>query len=102
MIGFGFALFLMLVMLAVVYAQFAVRHEGNPAAMGEVPVMPTGDQPWKNGKMMPGDTVADAQPLPTTVTPDVAAADLIDEALVDRDDLATFMEDELADIEEGK
>jgi H+/gluconate symporter-like permease len=93
MLGFGFALFLMLVTLAVIYAQFAMQRQPNPAEMNSMKKSP--------GEMGTTMTAPMAMPLPATVTPETAADDLIDEALADRDDLSAFAEDEAADSEEG-
>ncbi len=91
MLGFGFALFLMLVILAVVYSQFVVQQEPS-GGNDMVRPQPAADT---------AKSSAATAPLPATVNPDTAADDLIDEALADRDDLSAFTEDELADIEEG-
>jgi|GEM_PF-7044653 len=88
MLGFGFALFLMLVALALIYAQFAMERQGNPADSG-----------MTKRSMSASQTVA--KPLPVTVTPDSATTDLIDEAMADRDDFSTLTADEIADTEEG-
>jgi hypothetical protein len=93
MLGFGFALFLMLVILAVVYAQYAVRDESVSSERRS----PRSAETPKT--MTPSD--ATVMPLPAAVTPDTAADDLIDEALADRDDLSAFADDEAADAEEG-
>lgn len=94
MLGFGFALFLIMVILAVIYSQFAMRREPN-----------TGDDMVRSKPSMGTEkTTAPSTvtaPLPTAVNPDTAADDLIDEAIADRDDLSAFTEDELSDIEEG-
>lgn len=89
MLGFGFVLFLMLVMLAVIYSQFAMLKQPNPV------------------DTTPGNSMGETQktsalaPLPATVTPETAADDLIDEALADRDDLSASEADEMADLESG-
>lgn len=90
MLGFGFALFLILVILAAIYSQYVMRGQSNSA---DEMVRP---KPAANTEK----STATA-PLPTAVNPDTATDDLIDEALADRDDLSTFADDELADIEEG-
>jgi hypothetical protein len=94
MLGFGFALFLILVILAAIYSQYVMRGQSNPAddMVRSKPAM---------GTEKPAAPSTATAPLPTAVNPDTAADDLIDEALADRDDLSTFAEDELADIEEG-
>lgn len=92
MLGFGFALFLILVILAALYSQYVMRDQSNSADIS--PRSSTGEMQ----KGMPTSVTA---PLPTAVNPDTAANDLIDEALADRDDLSASEEDELADIEEG-
>ncbi len=92
MLGFGFVLFLMLVMLAVIYSQFAMLKQPNPAEMMTRP-----EASDDRGKMM----APIATPLPAAVTPDTASDDLIDEALTDRDDLSSDVEEELTALEEG-
>lgn len=92
MLGFGFALFLILVILSVIYSQYVMRDQSGSVDMGQrAPAAMDAEK-----KMAPT-----AAPLPATVTPDTATDDLIDEALADRDDLSTFADDEMADIEEG-
>lgn len=90
MLGFGFALFLILVILAAIYSQYVMRDQSNSA-----------DEMVRPKPTMTTEKSTATAPLPTAVNPDTAADDLIDEALADRDDLSTFTEDELADIEEG-
>ncbi len=90
MLGFGFALFLILVILAAIYSQYVMRSQSNSA-----------DEMVQPKPTMNAEKSTATAPLPTAVNPDTAADDLIDEALSDRDDLSTFTEDELADIEEG-
>ena len=90
MLGFGFALFLILVILAVIYSQYVMRDESNSA-----------DEMARPKPSMNSEKSTARAPLPSVVNPDTVADDLIDEALADRDDLSTFTEDELADIEEG-
>ena len=94
MLGFGFALFLILVILSLIYTQSVVHDESNSAEM---------NQQSATGQMSPERTPSDmaTRPLPTTITPETAADDLIDEALADRDDLTEFTADEVADVEEG-
>lgn len=94
MLGFGFALFLILVILAVIYSQFVMhRQSGSPDEMVRPnPVIST----EKSAALSTA-----AAPLPTAVNAATVTDDLIDEALADRDDLSVFTEDELADIEEG-
>ncbi len=99
MLGFGFALFLMLVVLAVIYAQYVMRDQLNPAT-GMARPMSAGDQSERNSEVTSATSTVTA-PLPSTVTPETVTDDLIDEALADRDDLSALAEDELADIEEG-
>ncbi len=94
MLGFGFALFLILVILAVIYSQYAMRSQSNPA---DEMVRP---KPSMSTEKSAAPSTATA-PLPTTVNPGTVADDLVDEALDDSDDLSAFTEDELADIEEG-
>jgi zona occludens toxin (predicted ATPase) len=90
-LGFGFVLFLVMVALAFVYAQFVVQDE--PAPGDALPVV--------KRSVPESGTPAPQQPLPEAVTPDAAVDDLIDEALADRDDLSLFEDDELADVEEA-
>lgn len=90
MLGFGFALFLILVILAAIYSQYVMRDQSNSA-----------DEMVRPKPAMNTEKSTATAPLPTAVNPDTAADDLIDEALADRDDLSAFTEDELADIEEG-
>lgn len=97
MLGFGFALFLMLVILSVMYSQYVVRHQENAVETNPLP-MPTGDQPWRD-QVAP--SVREQVSRSAVVTPETVAVDLIDEALADRDDLSTVTEDELTDLEEG-
>ena len=92
MLGFGFVLFLMLVMLAVIYAQFAMQKQSNSA------VSPRRSSGQEQKQMAPAAAMV---PLPPTITPETAATDLVDEALADRDDLTTHVEDELKALEEG-
>lgn len=87
MLGFGFALFLIMVILALIYSQYAAQKMG-----GSVETV------TNMKKTAPMDS---AKPLPATVTPDAAVDDLIDEALADREDLTALTEDEIADMEEG-
>lgn len=93
MLGFGFALFLMLVALAVIYTHFTTQGRPNGAETG------SNVKPGDRGTSMAAPVAA---PLPATVTPETATTDLIDEALADRDDLSVFAEDEVADAEEGR
>lgn len=88
-IAFGFALFLMLVVLAVVYSQFASKKVGDSMNV--------------NTQMMPQSSGSNNERPAVTgpVTPDVIADDLIDEAISDRDDLSGYDDDEMADIEDG-
>ncbi|MFZ1626171.1 MAG: hypothetical protein WAT81_00015 [Candidatus Moraniibacteriota bacterium] len=90
MLGFGFVLFLMLVMLAVVYSQFAMQKQSNSA------MSPRSSSGQEQKQVTPA-----MAPLPATVTPEAAATDLVDEALADRDDLTAHVEDELTALEEG-
>ncbi len=98
MLGFGFALFLMLVILALIYTQYSMQDQPSPSATN--PMMPTSDSMGKTEKQAAPSSVA-TTPLPATVTPDTATADLIDEALADREDFSALGEDEMADLEEG-
>lgn len=94
-IGFGFALFLILVILAFVYSQFAgkdamapgMSEQENPKAM----------MPVESGRM--GNTNETMVTGP--VTPTSVSEDLIDEALSDRDALDDYTADEMADVEDG-
>ncbi len=88
-IAFGFALFLMLAVLAVVYSQFASKKAGDSMNV--------------NTQMMPQSAGSNTERSAVTgpVTPDVIADDLIDEAISDRDDLTGYDNDEMADIEDG-
>ncbi len=94
MLGFGFALFLIFVILAAIYSQYVVRNQSNSSNDMVRPKPPMSAEK----SMAPSTATA---PLPTAVNPDTVADDLVDEALADRDDLSSFTEDELADIEEG-
>lgn len=97
MLGFGFALFLMLVVLAVIYSQYVMRSQTH-----SVDAKPWSQPTAGTEKKQPAPSVGVATaPLPTTVTPETAANDLIDEALADRDDLSASEEDEMADLENG-
>ncbi len=100
-LGFGFALFLILVILAVIASLYAMKRQLNPSDMPAVPVMPAGNQVERGSGATVTSSDAAVLPLPTIVTPDTAADDLIDEALADRDDLSAFAEDEAADAAEG-
>ncbi|MFZ1654506.1 MAG: hypothetical protein WAT84_01610 [Candidatus Moraniibacteriota bacterium] len=95
MLGFGFALFLMLVILAVIYSQYALQSQPNLSDT----VQPKSTM--NAGKKSAPTVDIATTPLPTTVTPETAANDLIDEALADRDDLSASEEDEMADLENG-
>lgn len=80
----------MLFLLALIYSQYAMRKQANPFNAGST------------GEMRPAaDTATATAPLPAAVTPGTVADDLIDEALADRDDLSSLVEDEMADVEEG-
>ena len=89
-IAFGFALFLMLAVLAVVYSQFINS--------SETPV---------NTKMMETNVPAPMKLSPevetTTgpITPEVITDDLLDEALLEQADFSAYTEDEVADVEDG-
>ena len=89
-IAFGFVLFLMLVVLAVVYSQF-INTSGTPV----------------NTKMMETSVPTPMKPsseMQTTtgpVTPETVTDDLIDDAISDRDDLSGYDSDEMSDIEDG-
>lgn len=87
MLGFGFALFLIMVILALIYTQYQTRQ------------MDTVQTVTKSTKST--STTESAKPLPTAVTPDTAADDLIDEALADRDDLDAQVADEMQALEDG-
>lgn len=88
-IAFGFALFLMLVVLAVVYSQFVSKKVGDSMNV--------------NTQTMTQSTGSNTeQPAVTDpVTPDMIADDLIDDAISDRDDLTSYDSDEIADVEDG-
>lgn len=94
MLGFGFALFLILVILAAIYSQYVMRSQSNSA---DEMVRP---KPPKSTEKSAAPSTATA-PLPEAVNPGTVADDLIDEVIDDSDDLSAFTEDELADIEEG-
>lgn len=96
LIGFGFALFLILVILAVIYSQYASRDMADP-----VPMVRPSMKKDAAADAMKGAPATTATPLPATVTPDTVTDDLIDEALSDRDDLDTYTADEMADVEDG-
>lgn len=88
MLGFGFALFLIMVILALIYSQYAAQKmDGSVKTVTNT-----------KKTSMPTES---AKPLPVTVTPDVVADDLIDEALADRDDLDAHVADEMQALEEG-
>ncbi|MFA9262663.1 MAG: hypothetical protein ACEQSB_04930 [Undibacterium sp.] len=89
MLGFGFALFLIMVILALIYSQYAAKRMDRPVET----VTKTSTK-----TTTPVET---AKPLPTAVTPDAAANDIIDEALADRDDLDLQVEDEVKALEEA-
>lgn len=94
-IAFGFGLLLMLIVLAVLYAQFTRQPMPMPqeSMAGSKNMMPKEQQ-----MMAPQGQSAAAT---GTVTPDQVADDLIDEALSDRDDLSGYDADEMADVEDG-
>ncbi len=91
LIGFGFGLLLILFVLALVYTLFTDKGT----------MMPTSES--QSTPMMPGEPAGmiKTQPVTGPVTPDVVTSDLIDEAVADRDDLNTYTEDEIADVEDG-
>lgn len=94
-IAFGFALFLMLVVLAVVYSQFASKKTGDSMNVNTKMMQGTEQMPLQSGS-------GNERPAVTgPVTPDVVADDLIDEAISDRDDLTGYDNDEMADVEDG-
>ncbi|TXH01432.1 MAG: hypothetical protein E6P95_01865 [Candidatus Moraniibacteriota bacterium] len=94
-IGFGFALFVVLLLLAFIYAQFAgkdamapgMSEQENPQAM----------MPVESGSMKNTSETTVTGP----VTPDVVVDDLIDEAIADRDDTTSYTDDEISDVEDG-
>lgn len=91
LIGFGFGLLLVLFVLAVVYTLFTDKDT----------MMPVDDsQPTP---MMQDESLGTTKTQPVTglVTPDTITSDLIDEAVADRDDLSTYTEDEIADVQDG-
>ncbi len=92
-IAFGFGLLLMLIVLAVLYAQFTRQPMSQEPMAGSKNMMPKEKQ-----VMMPQDQ---STATTGTVTPDQVADDLIDEALSDRDDLSGYDADEVADVEDG-
>lgn len=95
-IGFGFALFLILVILAFIYSQFADQRAMAPSVPQEsmnLQVMP----PKESGSMESKSSAAITGP----VTPDSVTNDLIDEALSDRDVIDSYTADEMADVEDG-
>ncbi len=87
MLGFGFALFLILVILALIYAQYQTRQIDTVQTVTK--------------SASPTASKEAAKPLPTAVTPDAAASDIIDEALADRDDLDAQVADEMQALEDG-
>lgn len=92
-IGFGFGLFLTLVILAVVYSQYAGQHR---------PLSADGPHqvPMKDAKS--ARTSSAAAPVVTgPVSPDTVSKDLIDEATADREDLSGYEQDEMADVADG-
>lgn len=99
LIGFGFGLLLVLVVLAVIYSQFT-RQPMPTAVDTDVPAMRS-EQPMNTGAPAAGAPSAAQAPITGAVTPDRVADDLIDEALADRDDLSNYDSDEMADVEEG-
>lgn len=96
LIGFGFGLFLMLAILAVLYSVFTRLPQSSAVPTDPRVALPEqlAEQPT------PPLRVQDAA-LPAMVTPEGVATDLIDEALADRDDLAEYASDEIADVEDG-
>jgi hypothetical protein len=91
LIGFGFGLLLILFVLALIYTLFTDKDT----------MMPTSDsQPTPMMQDAPSG-MTKTQPVTGPVTPDVVTSDLIDEAVADRDDLNTYTEDEIADVEDG-
>lgn len=89
-IAFGFALFLMLVVLAVVYSQF----------VGKESMMPTDNRMMSNENKSLNQG-SQGMPVTGPATPDTVTADLIDEAIADREELGEYENDEMADIEDG-
>lgn len=94
MLGFGFALFLMMVILALIYSQYAAQKMG-----GSVDTTSAENTTVKTKTMME-PTKSPSAPVPT-VTVDTATDDLIDEAVADRDDMTILTDDEIADMTEG-
>ncbi len=93
MIAFGFALFLMLVVLAFVYSQFA-SPEPQSAMPTNTSMMEESTTPEaKRGNMMPS--------VMSPVTPEVLVDDLISEAVSDSEDTNSYTDDEVADVEDG-
>lgn len=88
MLGFGFALFLIMVILALIYSQYAAQKTGG--SVETVTDMKKTSMPMESAK-----------PLPATATPEAVADDLIDEALADRDDLDQHVIDEMEALEDG-
>lgn len=88
MLGFGFALFLIMVILALIYSQYAAQKTGG--SVETVTDMKKTSMPMESAK-----------PLPVTATPEAVADDLIDEALADRDDLDQHVTDEMEALEDG-
>lgn len=89
-IAFGFALFLMLVVLAVVYSQFINTSETLVNTKMMEPSVPT---PMKPSSEM--------QTTTGPITPEVITDDLLDEALLEQADFSAYTEDEVADVEDG-
>lgn len=94
-IGFGFALFLMLVVLAFIYSQFAGQKAMAPVDT-DIHTMP-----MKDKMMQTGSDPSSDRSLPTSITPDSVTDDLIDEALLDRNSTDDYAADEVADVEDG-
>lgn len=95
-IGFGFALFLILVILAFIYSQFADQRAMAPSVPQES-MSPQVMPPKESGSMESKSSAAITGP----VTPDSVTDDLIDEALSDRDVIDSYTADEMADVEDG-
>lgn len=91
LIGFGFGLFFMLLILAVLYSIFTRQPAEAPAHMKPMLDQPQSVENAMNKKMA----------VPGVVTPDVVVDDLVDEAVADNADLTNYESDEMADIEDG-
>lgn len=90
-IAFGFVLFVLFVVLAVVYSQFASRNA----------MTPTADKVLTETAVPVGALDNNKMPVVGPVTPDTVTNDLIDEATADRDATDAYTDDEMADVQDG-